>query len=309
MILALLAAACNAVSSVLQRRASAQVPGRDAFSLQLIGRLLRCRAWHLGILTLILGFVLQATALSQASLTLVEPLLIAELPLTILFAATIIGGRVAQREWAAVAAVTAGLVGLMLAADPAGASARSVPLWRWGVCALATGGLLGLLVLVAMHSQSNVRPACLGAAAGIGFGFTAALIKAATIRLQLGPLALLSSWTPYALVASGLGSLLLFNNAVHTGRLVAVQPGVTLCDPLVSALIGVALFDERWRTGLLLLPELFAVALIAIGTSVLVSSSHLSNRTAQPANEQERSSRRARTFERLRALAGYRGDG
>ncbi len=276
-VFALLAAFANALSSVLQRRAAMQEPGEETFSLKLIGALLRRRGWYLGILALILGFLLQALALSRSTLALVEPLLIAELPLTILIAAATLARdtHIPHGAWMAIAAVTIGLSALMLSAAPSGGNAEHVPVFHWTLFAIAAGGAICLLVLAASRVRGDARAALLGAAAGSGFGISAALIKSATEALHEGAGALFSSWQLYAMVLVGLTSLALFNNAVHSGRLVAVQPAVTLSDPIVSVLIGVTLFHEHVRTGLLLLPELCGVGLIVIGTMGLAKSAQM----------------------------------
>jgi uncharacterized membrane protein len=84
------------------------------------------------------------------------------------------------------------------------------------------------------------------------------------------------------MVLVGLTSLALFNNAVHSGRLVAVQPAVTLSDPIVSVLIGLTLFHEHARAGLLLLPELCGLGLIVVGTLGLAKSAQMLDQPAAP---------------------------
>ena len=283
-VLALLAACANALSSVLQRRAARQIPGDAALSLQFLERLLRSRAWYPGILALIAGFLLQAAALSQTRLSVVEPLLIVELPLTLVLASLILGGRLRARDWSALTAVTVGLAGLLAAARPSGGNAAAVSAWHWILCAIAAAAAIGALLLAALRSGGALRGALLGAVAGIGFGLTAALIKVCAVELQSGPAKLLSSWAPYATVACGIGSVLIFNNAVHVGTLLAVQPAVTLGDPIASVLLGVALFGEHLRTGTLLAPEILAIAAIAAGTFALAHS-------LQPATDRGRAPR------------------
>src|SRR5579875_3412435 len=70
-VLALLAAATNAAATVLQRKAAGRVPDRKSLSLALIGQLLRYPVWFAGIAAVIAGFLLQAVALSMASLALI----------------------------------------------------------------------------------------------------------------------------------------------------------------------------------------------------------------------------------------------
>jgi hypothetical protein len=61
--LAVLAACANAFSSMLQRKANKRVPQRENMSLTQIRRLLHQPVWFGGILAIIAGFLLQASAL------------------------------------------------------------------------------------------------------------------------------------------------------------------------------------------------------------------------------------------------------
>jgi hypothetical protein len=84
--LAVLAACANAVSSVLQRKANKRVPQRENMSLRQIWRLLHQPVWFGGILAITAGFLLQATALGTGQLSAVEPVLVLELPFTLILA-------------------------------------------------------------------------------------------------------------------------------------------------------------------------------------------------------------------------------
>jgi drug/metabolite transporter (DMT)-like permease len=108
-VLAVLAACANATSSVLQRKANRDVPRRQNLSLRLIGSLLHEPVWFGGILAICVGFLLQATALGEGQLSEVEPILILELPLTLILAARVFGQRMRRWEWESAAAMTAGL--------------------------------------------------------------------------------------------------------------------------------------------------------------------------------------------------------
>jgi drug/metabolite transporter (DMT)-like permease len=105
-VLALLAAVANAAASNLQRLAARTVPDSKAFRFSLIVALIRHPVWLGGIAALIAGFVFQAAALSQGPLALVQPVLITELPFTMLFLST----KLAPRVWLAMAVMAVGLI-------------------------------------------------------------------------------------------------------------------------------------------------------------------------------------------------------
>jgi hypothetical protein len=51
------------------------------------------------------------------------------------------------------------------------------------------------------------------------------------------------------LVVSGTVAMFLVSNALQAGPLAAVQPGLTIVDPLVASLLGVTIFGEHVRSG------------------------------------------------------------
>ena len=67
-VLAVLAAGANAASSVLQRKANRQASQREDLSLRLIWSLAHQPVWFGGVLAVIAGFLLQATALGDGQL-------------------------------------------------------------------------------------------------------------------------------------------------------------------------------------------------------------------------------------------------
>jgi hypothetical protein len=83
-VLAMLAACSNAVSSVLQRTANKRVPQSENMSLRQIWTPLHQPVWFGGIAAITAGFLLQASALGTGQLSVVEPVLVLELPFTVI---------------------------------------------------------------------------------------------------------------------------------------------------------------------------------------------------------------------------------
>ncbi|WP_169982599.1 DMT family transporter [Microbispora sp. H10836] len=268
-VLAVLAAAANAVASVLQRRAARAAPATEAFRPGLIWDLVRRPTWLGGIAALIAGFLLQAGALTSGGLALVQPLLVAELPITMLVAGWMFRVRLDPKTWLAVGLLTAGLAGFLAAASPTPGH-RLPGLLTWVISAGVTIGLLACFVTAAIAAGGAARAVLLGMAAGLGFAYTAVLMKRTVDELPAGARTLAGSWSLWAMVAAGLCSLFLLQNALHSGPLVAVQPALTVTDPVASTAYGVAMFGEDIRTGPWVVPELTGMALILYG-SVLLS--------------------------------------
>jgi drug/metabolite transporter (DMT)-like permease len=264
-VLALCSAASNALSSVLQRRAAREAAPGDSFRLPVVLSLVRDPAWLAGIGALIAGFLFQAAALAFGGLALVQPILVTELPFTMAFIAVFLGGRPDRDQWAATGAITVGLAVLLVAAAP-GQDGGPPGGTGWAIAIPVTAGLVVGLVLWSWLVRGERSAILLGAASGLGFSFTAALMKEVTRDFPEGPAGVVTSWALYGMVAAGLASLLLLQDALRKGPLVAVQPTLNVIDPVSGIAYGVTLFGETIRLGAWLLPEMLGVGLIVYGS-------------------------------------------
>jgi hypothetical protein len=132
---------------------------------------------------------------------------------------------------------------------------------------------IALLLAAAGSYRANVRTACLGVAAGTTFGLTATLIKETVDQLSAhGVIGMLTTWQTYAAVATGIFGVLVMQSALHSGPLLAAQPGFTLMDPLVSILWGVLVYDETTRSGGWLVLASAGGLAIALGVFALARS-------------------------------------
>jgi drug/metabolite transporter (DMT)-like permease len=271
---ALFAAACNALASVLQRRGAKDIPQDNSLHIGLLLVLVRKPVWLFGLLAMVGAFVFQATALSQGDLSLVQPLLLAELPLTLLlvrFWFHLDGGR---RAWVGVGGMCVGLAVVLLAASPSGGR-TNVGITPLLLATAATGGLVVVGILVALRCRGNVRAATFGIAAGTGFALTAALMKGATDRVNSqGIGSVFTSWQLYATAAAGAASLYVWQNALQAGSLAAAQPAITISDPVLSTLLGIFVFGEHVRLGGWLALEVVG-ALIVVAASFELARSPL----------------------------------
>jgi drug/metabolite transporter (DMT)-like permease len=129
-------------------------------------------------------------------------------------------------------------------------------------------------VIVGLRVTGPRRAALFGVAAGVGFGFTAALINGAVHRLDHGIGGLFGSWQLYAMIAAGIGGVFLAQNALQAGPIVAAQPPITTCDPLASVGYGVLLFGEQLRGGDWIIAALAGTGIV-LGGTVLLSHSPL----------------------------------
>lgn len=271
--LAVGAALCNALASVLQRAAARSAPDEDSLRLQLVTYLLRRPAWFAGIVAMMGSFILQATALTKGSLSVVQPLLVTELLFVLAILAVWFRSPVRPSEWLGAVAIVLGLGGFLAVSAPVPGYATPGPI-ALGGAGLGTAAVIGGAISLSRRGTSIGRAALFGAAAGTAFGLTAAITKMFTTSIANdGFAAAFSSWPPYALAATGIGAVFLAQNAFQAGPLTASQPALTIADPLVSVALGVGMFHDHLRAaGWDVFLELFTFAVMALGI-VLISRS------------------------------------
>jgi drug/metabolite transporter (DMT)-like permease len=259
-LLAVLASCANAAASVLQRRANRRLKARGETGRGYLRSLLRNRDWRLGFCAVIAGFMGQAAALGTGKISVVEPLLVLELPFTLVLASWVFHTGLHHREWIAIAGMTAGLAVLLRALSPTGGDASGVPGRVWAIAIAAT--LTVVVGAAALGRRAGAMPggraeslsaATYGIAGGSLFGLTAALMKGALDRLPLGVPAVLASWQVYAMVVCGLLALAMLQEAMRAGQLLAAQPALTLSEPVVSIAWGALVFKERLHGGIAIL--------------------------------------------------------
>ncbi|MDT4920458.1 MAG: hypothetical protein QOI15_1360 [Pseudonocardiales bacterium] len=240
----------NALANVMQRKASLQKePGTEFGGRFLLG-LLRNPTWIIGFTGMVASFAFQAVALSLGQLSSVETIITLEVPLTLLVASRVFGGRLTRQEWLSIGLMTMGMIGLIGALNPRPGDEVAVDGSTYAAAGLGTALAIGVLIAVSRTSATALRTVCLGAAAGTSFGLTATLIKETVAQYDVhGFVGVFSTWQTYAAAANGILGILLMQWALHSGPLIAAQPGFTLMDPLVSILWGVLVYNEVTRQG------------------------------------------------------------
>lgn len=211
----------------------------------LIRKLVRHPLWLAGWFTNLFGFVVQAAALHEGSVALVQPLLVTQL----LFAMPL-STAWARRwptfvEWLGVVLISGGVATFVLvrAVAPAGGEANRGRVILAGLCAAA---LVGLLVWAAAGRTQLLHATLVSVGAGLCFAMSAVLMKLTTDDLlHRGVLATALDWPGYSLAVSTLTGLVLEQGAFATGSLSAAVAAMTITNPLASYLLGVLAFRVR----------------------------------------------------------------
>jgi drug/metabolite transporter (DMT)-like permease len=256
--LSLLAAFLFAASAALQQVAAHRTASRAAAApptglrswswlpvVPLLNRLVRDRVWIAGWLANLAGFFVQAAALHYGSISVVQPLLVAQLLFALPLGTMLNHRQMVGRDWFGAASVCSGLVILLSvrgAAPVTGDADRPSVL-------LATSAaivfVLGLVVAARqVHHQPQLRSALISIAAGICFCMSAVFITlTSSDLLHRGVAATATDWPGYALAAAALLGLLLEQDAFAAGSLPTAVAAMTITNPIASYLAGVLAFS------------------------------------------------------------------
>jgi drug/metabolite transporter (DMT)-like permease len=240
-------ALANSMTSILQRMGVEAAPERTTLRLGLLTHALKRGVWLLGLAFMVASFLSQAVALHLGTLTQVQPILTAELVFLVLILATWFRFRITLREWLGCLAAAGGLAGFLIFSQPGGG--HQVPTTTgWIVVGSVCGGVVVLAVLAALHGPRWWRAAAFGTAGAIGFAFSASLMETVGDYVATDWTQMFVHWQTYVLVAAGVASLFLAQNAFHAGPIAASQSALVLVDPLVSIGIGITLYGDTLRT-------------------------------------------------------------
>lgn len=282
-VLVILAALANASALVLLRKAVIAEPPALSFSLRQLWTLLGRPIWAAGMAMIVMGFLLQAAALTIGAVSMVQLLLVMELPFTLILSSVVLGGALRLREWTATAAMTGGVMLLLYTLAPSGGDAYTTGLTLWIIAATLTMAVIATLVVVGRR-RGVAKAALYGAATGMASGLVAVLVKAVVSAMNVeGISGVLTTWWTYLLVFTGSVAFFLLQSALQAGRLVASQPGITLANPLLATVWGIGIFGEDVRTGMWLLGAVGGAVLIALGVVLLSRSPLLEPHQETPA--------------------------
>jgi drug/metabolite transporter (DMT)-like permease len=247
-VFAVLSALSNACSAILQRLAVVNrgSGGRSVWRTAI--DLVRQPVWLLGGLFLVGTFGFQALALYFGPLAVVQPILVLELIFTLGLRVFLLHDDIAMRTWAAALTICLGLAAFLVVAQPAqgmhdadaGGWIVAVSIWALAVLAL---------LLLARHGSPARRAALFGAATAVVWSVDAAFVKQTVdVLAHGGPLALLTSWPLYAMIATGVLGTALLQGAYAAGPLAASQATLLIVDPVVSISLGIELFGDHLAT-------------------------------------------------------------
>jgi len=270
--LALTAAFLFAVAATLQQKGALNLDGVSLAHPMSLVRLVGQRMWLFGTAALLVGYAVQAAALDRGRLAIIQPLLVTTIIFALPLGWWLTNQKVGRREVIGAAVILLGLGAFTIFGDPAGGN-DNAPNDEWAIAIVVFGAIcLGLLVYGRNGTPTKVA-AVYGAVAGILFGLSAALTKPTVEFLHQGVGEMLSHWQCYALAVAGVLGFVLQQVSLGTGKLAPSVATVSVANPVVSVLLGIAIFDERLSRPTWHVVVAVIALLVALAGAVVISLS------------------------------------
>jgi hypothetical protein len=247
-VLALSSALCIAIGDVLQQRAAYRITDSSVGHIALFANLLRNQRWWWGAFLLAASIGLQAAALGQGSVLLVQ----AMLTFSVLFALPI-NARLSRRavsgaEWIWAGLLTAAVTAVVTVGHPQ-AGRSSAPLGTWAAVTVVLGPLLVACVVIGRIRGGAPAAGLFAFVSGSLWGVFAVLTKGVVGRLGDGAWALTTTPELYACLLAALAGIVWSQSAFRAGPLTASMPTLQMSQPVVAAVLGIVVLGERLNTG------------------------------------------------------------
>jgi hypothetical protein len=218
-------------------------PKPGSLSLRQIADLLRRPRWLTGTSFLVLAILFQLSALALAPLIVVQPIGAIALIMTSLLNARIYGVRLNPSTFLAIALTTIGVGGFVAVAA---SSAVAVEMSN-GKLLQVVGILFVLLLMFGLlfwRSKGKVGALQYIFGAGVLYGFVASLAKVVIQRIFQQDYDLLTLLALISLIGATVLGGWFVQNAYASGPPDLVIAGLTVIDPAVAVMIGIAILGE-----------------------------------------------------------------
>jgi len=246
-VLALLAAAAFALGTVLQQRGTLETTAPEG-DPRFLAEIVRDPIWLAGGALQAVGWVLQAVALANGSLIVVQSLCALSLVFALPLGAWLTGQVVGRRSIIGAVFVLLGVIGFVFVGQPEGGT-DTPSAEAWWAASLVTVAAIVVLAAVGRRRRGPLAATLFAAAAGFGFAFQSAVTKVFVDELGGGLVSVLTMWTTYALIVSALAGFALQRSALKTGFLAPAMAASNATTLVISVVLGVTVFDETLSGG------------------------------------------------------------
>ena len=273
---ALASASGFAVAMSCQHHASGRTPGAITTTPRAIMFLVSQPLWLLGAAIGFGSLLLHALALRLGALAVVQPVMVSAIVLAVPVRAGLSRRLPRLEEMRAVSLTAGGLAVFLLTAHPAPSRSRPEA-GRLLVVVLAAVAVSVVTARLGSRCRDRVPQALfLGAAAGLLFGLTAALLKTVVQEVSdSGLVSLLTSWPLGALICVGVLGTALNQRAYRIAALSVSMPMLSVVEVLLALALGAALFGETpAHDPLALIVQALALACMVTGLWLVTRVPH-----------------------------------
>lgn len=225
---------------LLQAEASRREPVSVEFAPGLLVRLVQRGRWLAGSAIAVLGWPLQAFALTRAPLTVVQPLLAVGLIVPLVFGKRMLGEHVAWRDVLNIGVLVAGASLLVALAPPrsevTGVSSRLMVV----LAVLATVLVCALLLAAVLRDRRGLM---LMLAAGVGFALASITTKLLADAFSRSEWVALAIWLAGTAAAGGV-ALIGEMNALQISAVSTVSALVLALETIIPVTLAPILFGE-----------------------------------------------------------------
>ena len=171
----------SALNVVTQHVASTAAPARDrGFRLALY--LVRSPLWLFGVAAIGASFLLQAFALYEGRISVVQSVLVTELVFSLVIGRVWLRRAVSSAAWVSASVTSAGLAVFLVMSEPKGGHPQ-VTAQAWLPALLTCGGVVGAMAVLARRGSPVKRGALYASASGVTAAVMATLLKSASDAL------------------------------------------------------------------------------------------------------------------------------
>lgn len=249
--LAALGACGYAVGARLQHRAVHTTIGDQGLGVRRQLQLVRSNRWLLGLLCLGSGTVLHATALGLAPLSVVQPVGVLALPITVLLTAreqSVHIGELNRNTVLAVLACTGGVAAFVFLAVGS-ATATMVTTEAASTAIKVVAVAVVVLGVVGLLSGSKTRCVAYAAGCAVAYGLVSVLMRAVSQQVTRWDLGQVDFRAVIGIVVAVLVGGWLLQHAYASGPPDLAVACLTVIDPLMAVGLGIGLLGEADNVG------------------------------------------------------------
>lgn len=265
--MAVFAAVCTGVAGILQAVGARRVAGSSRVDPRLLWRVLHSPFYVAGWVLNGASFTLTLVALHSLPLFVVQAIVASNLAVIAILSTCVLRARLRAVEWCAVGGVIAGLVLLVISANPS--QATHLP-WPGAWALLGAAIALGMIALLPGRHLNGA--AFVGLLAGLTFGITG--VSSRVIGDTASMDSLLTNPVTYALALGSILGALLYATALQRGSVTAASAMTIVGQTLGPSIVGMVLLGGQSRPGF----ATFAVigfALTIAGAVALARHAHI----------------------------------